>query len=237
MIGLVAETMQKAIDALSNREDLEFAFHWGEAGGIAASAGVFGVKALELCDDISDAYENADADFMNSLLQEALERPDMGKKRSARTRDSELRWLEMGTALQEAMKAKDEGDLVRHSLMTGFTVGLMFWCKRLPHVGERIYNKIIEGYLTGSEELLEQAASSLRAGVRLSDPMSFMDKDESARYYEERIWTMRWVQNFGLRRARIADDKVGMPNSLRVNFQLVQKAHHDKEVATGDEVE
>ena len=96
MINLIVEAMQKAIYAVTHDEDLDFAFHWGEAGGIAAVAGVFGVKALEMCDDISDAYEDVDLDFMKYILREASERLDNGDEHYARTRDNMLHALEFG---------------------------------------------------------------------------------------------------------------------------------------------
>ena len=37
-----------------------------------------------------------------------------------------------------------------------------------------VRDKIIRGYQTGSDELLEQARGTLGFGARMSDPMSFM---------------------------------------------------------------
>ena len=222
MINLIVEAMQKAIYAVTHDEDLDFAFHWGEAGGIAAVAGVFGVKALEMCDDISDAYEDVDLDFMKYILREASERLDNGDEHYARTRDNMLHALEFGAALQEAMKARDNGDPVRNALMIGFTAGLMF---RYDDPGDgvegTVRGKIIRWYQTGSDELVEQARGTLGFGARMSDPMSFMGKAEAARYYEERVRTMRWVQNFGLREARSVDETVAIPNALSINYQLI----------------
>ena len=56
-------------------DQARFAFHCGEAGGMAAAAGAFGVKSLELCDDFSDAYENGDRDFLKYILAELEDRP------------------------------------------------------------------------------------------------------------------------------------------------------------------
>ena len=238
MINLIVEAMQKAIYAVTHDEDLDFAFHWGEAGGIAAVAGVFGVKALEMCDDISDAYEDVDLDFMKYILREASERLDNGDEHYARTRDNMLHALEFGAALQEAMKARDNGDPVRNALMIGFTAGLMF---RYDDPGDgvegTVRDKIIEGYHTDSDELLRQAHGTLGFGARMSDPMSFMGKAEAARYYEERVRTMRWVQNFGLREARSVDETVAIPNALSINYQLIQQAGEADETQIGDEVE
>ena len=128
MIAPIVAALQQAFNAVGNetQDGLGYAFHCGEAAGIAAAAGVFGIKALEMCDDISGAYEDVDVDFMRYILSEALERPDNGNEHYARTRDPEIYALEFEAALQEAMRAKLEGDLERYSLMIGFTVGLMF---------------------------------------------------------------------------------------------------------------
>ena len=163
MINLIVEATQKAVYAVTHDEDLDFAFHWGEAGGIAAVAGVFGVKALEMCDDISDAYEDVDLDFMKYILREASER-------------------------------LDNGDPVRNALMIGFTAGLMFrYDDPADGVEGTVRDKIIRGYQTGSDELVEQDRGTLGFGARMTDPMGFMSKAEAARYYEERVRTMRWV--------------------------------------------
>ena len=101
----------------------------------------------------------------------------------------------------------------------------------------RFANKIIRGYQTGSDELLEQARGTLGFGARMTDPMGFMSKAEAARYYEERVRTMRWVQNFGLREKRSVDETVAIPNALSINYQLIQQAGEADETQIGDEVE
>ncbi|MCY4557217.1 MAG: tetratricopeptide repeat protein [Chloroflexi bacterium] len=219
-------------------DGLNYAYHCGEAAGIAAAAGVFGVKALEMCDDISDAYEDCDLDFMRYILREASERPDSGDEHYARTRESEIHALEFGAALQEAMRAQEEGDLERRSLMIGFTAGLMFRYQD-PDDGAvgAVRAKIISGYETDSNELLQEAQGTLAFGARMSDPMGLIGKEESARYYEERMRTMRWVQNFGLREARSTDEAVVAPNSLSINYQLLQQADGADVTNNGEEVE
>ena len=126
MIGLIVTALLQTFCALDQEDDSGYAFHCGEAGGIAAATAAFGVRALELCDDISDAYEDSDLDFMRYILRETSERPGRNEEGHARTRETDLRALEFGAALREAMRAKGEVDHSRHSLMIGFTTGLMF---------------------------------------------------------------------------------------------------------------
>ena len=245
MIDLIAAALQYAFVVFEADDEDEFeldglnyAYHCGEAAGIAAAAGIFGVKALEMCDDISDAYEDCDLDFMRYILREASERPDSGDEHYARTRESEIHALEFGAALQEAMRAQEEGDLERRSLMIGFTAGLMFRYQDADDgaVGA-VRAKIISGYETDSNELLQEAQGTLAFGARMSDPMGLIGKEESARYYEERMRTMRWVQNFGLREARSTDEAVVAPNSLSINYQLLQQADGVDVTNKGGEVE
>ena len=238
MIGLITTALRQAWDALDQEDDAGYAFHCGEAGGIAAATAAFGVRALELCDDLSDAYEDIDLDFMWYILRETSERPDSIEEDHARTRETNLHALEFGAALQEAIKAKGEGDRSRYSLMIGFTAGLMFRYQ-VPDGGVEgaVLDKILGGYHTDSDELLRQAHGTLGFGARMSDPMSFMGKDGAARYYEERVRIMRWVQNFGLRDARSTDEAVAIPNALSINYQLLQQAGADDESRIGDEGE
>ena len=238
MIELIVTALLRALDALEQEDDDEYAFHCGEAGGIATAAGIFGVRALELCDDISSAYEDTALDFMRYILREASERPSDDAENYARTRDSDLNALEFGSALGEAMKAKAEGDASRHSLMIGFTAGLMFRY-RGPDGGVQgsVLDKIMEAYRTDCDELLLQAHGTLGFGARMSDPMGFMGKADAARYYEERVRTMRWVQNFGLRDARSGDGTVAIPNALSINYQLVQQAGEAGNAQIADDTE
>ncbi len=225
MIALVVTALLRAFDALDQEDDDQYAFHCGEAGGIAASAAIFGVRALELCDDISDAYEDTDLDFMRYILREVSERPSGNAENYARTRDSDLNALEFDAALGEAAKAKTQGDLSRYSLMTGFTTGLMFRYYS-PDSGTlgSVLAQIVAGYHAQSDDLLREARRALAAGARMNDPMPFMNKNQAARYYEERRRTMRWAQNFGLRYARYQDKAVAIPLSLSINYQRVQQS-------------
>ncbi len=126
IVGEIAAALRRAFAALGDDES-RIAFHCGEAGGIAAAAGIFGVKALELCDDISDAYENGDWDFLRYVLSELMDRPDDNGEEYARTREAEIGWDAFGAALSDALRSLDESnDPVRYSVMIGFVSGLMF---------------------------------------------------------------------------------------------------------------
>ena len=126
MLSLITVALQEAIAALE-RDDLEsYAFHTGKAGGVAAAVGAFGIKALLMCDDISDAYETGNSGLMAVILAEATERldnPDTG----ARAMDSgAIGWPEYGAALNQAVEAKADGEVLRYALMMGFVSGLLF---------------------------------------------------------------------------------------------------------------
>ena len=99
MIGLIAEALQAAFAAFERRDMAGYAHHTGRAGGVAATTGVYGIKALSLCDDISDAYETDDADFMAAILDEATERLDNPDAGAAITDAGKaISWPEYGSA-------------------------------------------------------------------------------------------------------------------------------------------
>ena len=126
VIGRAAAALGKALQDSGN-DEARFAFHCGEAGGIAASAAIFGIKALELCDDISDAYENSDWHFLKDILSELEARPADGEAGPhVRTRQGGIGWEELGAALDDALRALEESNALRHSLIIGFASGLMF---------------------------------------------------------------------------------------------------------------
>lgn len=232
MIDLIVIALQNAFILYGDFDEddfeldgLNYAYHCGEAAGIAAAAGLFGVKALEMCDDISDAYEDADLNFMRYILNEASERPDSNNEHYARTRDPEIFALEYGAALAEALRAKEEGDLERYSLMIGLTVGLMFRHQDHDESGPgEVRAKIITGYETDADELLQQAHGTLGFAARMTDPMGFIGQEAAARHYEEHVRTMRWIQNFGLREARSKNETAAIPNSMSINYQLTQQS-------------
>ena len=239
MIKLIATALLEAFHALGRKDDFGYAFHCGEAGGIAAAAAAFGVRALELCDDISDAYEEADRGFMRCILEEMLERPGGNEGDDVRTRETNFHALEFGAILQVAMEAKREGDDLRYSLMIGFTTGLMFRCQDPDGDVERtVLAKILEGYRTDSYELLRQAHGTLGFVAQMRDLMSLMGKSEAARYYEERVRSLHWLRNFGLRDSRSRDYTIVIPNALLINFRLWQQGGENEEIpVVGDEVD
>ena len=86
-----------------------------------------------------------------------------------------------------------------------------------------IRDAILLGYREGCRELIQWARYCLAAAVRLSSPL-FLPPEEAKRYYEERLRTMRWAQNFGLRSTRARDESVSIPNSMAINYALVSGA-------------
>ena len=224
MISLIAAALQEAA-AASERGDGDNYAHHGRAGGVAAAAGVFGIKALSLCDDISNAYETGDAAFMAAILVEATERLDNPDAGAAITEREAISWPEYGAALHQAVEAKSASDSRRYALMTGFTAGLMF---NDPGPRDREHGSILDAvtaaYSANSDQALTYAQSRIASGVRMTDPTPFMPDDQYNRYYEERMRMMRWVQNFGLRQARTTDQKVAMPGSMSINHAARRQA-------------
>ena len=122
----IAATLRRAFEAQGN-EEARFAFYCGKAGGMAAAVGVFGIKSLDLCDDISDAYETSDWDFLRHILSELEDRPTNEEgEPHGRTREKGIGWAVYGAVLDDALRSLSENNSLRYSLMIGFASGLMF---------------------------------------------------------------------------------------------------------------
>ena len=250
----------------------EYNFCCGEAGGIAAAAAMFGIKALELCDDLSDAWEDGDADFLRQILNDLRERPDIGAATNPEPR-SAASLAVLSAALAEAVMARRAGDPRRFALMSGFGAGLMFaepepgpqlteaeiveeairYCRGMAESGEleaALVDDVVSGELrsrleavvgTRDDRTITTRDAVTRAcqadlveltiwlqrrivgGARHTDPMSSMSSnDEAERCYQEEVQTMRWVQNFGLRRARAREQVAAIPGYMQVNRAVRQ---------------
>ena len=248
---------------------LDYAFFCGQAGGIAAAAALFGVKGLELCDDVSDAVEDGDAGFLRDILADLRDRPEAdAATRSELTHITSLPVLV--ATLAEAVMSHDAGDRERFALMSGFTVGLMHhqpepgpsltveeivdgvYGNRLgmanlgelasAHVDDLLSgafldrvkaavgaggsrtvttrDAIAKAYEAECPELTDWLRGRLTAGARLTDPMSHMTGDTYERYFEEQVQTIRWAQNFGLRKTRAREQTAAIPGHMRINHAL-----------------
>ena len=233
MISLITEVLQEAIAAFEHDDVQGYAFHVGKAGGVAAAIGAYGVKSLSMCDDISDAYETSDSDLLAVILAEATERldnPDTG----ARVMDSgSISWPEYGAALNQAVEAKAAGDGPRYALMAGFVSGLLFNNPGPNHPEHgTILDAITTAYETGSDDSLKYAQARIGSGVRMTDPTPFMSAEQYARYHEEQLRMMRWLQNFGLRRDRVADQRVAVPGSMAINDAARRQAQRENNAET-----
>ena len=93
---------------------------------MVAAAGFFGAKALELCVDISDAWEYNDQDFRLFLLSRLVELSQRSDETCGRTRASGGDWEVREAALADAMRSRHQGDDMRYHLMVGFVADLMF---------------------------------------------------------------------------------------------------------------
>lgn len=235
MISEVVAALQESTAAHARNDAPGYAFHTGQAGGIAAALGLFGIKGLSLCDDISDAYETGDSGFMASILSEASERLE-NPASGARVMDSDaIGWPEYGAALNQAAEAQAAGDHMRYALMAGFVAGLMFNNPGpdYPDHGT-IRDAVLKAYAAGSDKTLKWAQARIGAGLRMTDPTPFMGQEQYGRHYEERLRMMRWAQNFGLRQARAGEQGVAVPGSMRINHAVRQQTQPNRDNGVGD---
>ena len=183
---------------------------------------------LCLCATTSpNAYETGDAAFMAAILAEVTERLDNPNAGAAIADSLGISWPEYGAALHQAVEAKSAGDGRRYALMTGFTAGPLF---NDPGPRDREHESILDAvtaaYAANSDQALTYAQSRIASGVRMTDPTPFMPDDRYSRYYEERMRMMRWLQNFGRRQARAANQSVAVPGSMSINHAARQQYRH-----------
>ena len=204
----------------------KYAFCCGEAGGIAAAASIFGVKALELCDDISDALEDNDADFLHHILEDLKERTDVGAATNSGSHSVGSLPVLAG-ALAEAVRSHNAGDRQRFALMSGFAVGLMF---ANPEPGPRLTEaEVVEGAIHyyramanwGDLEapLVDDVVSGalldrLETVVGTRDDRTMTTRDAVIRAYEEDcVELTEWLRSRLISGARHTDPMSFMSNN------------------------
>ena len=252
MFSLIIDELNEAMSYLWE-DDLEYAFHTGKAGGIAAALGARGFFLDSLCDEISAAYEQLDLaveyddDFDDFDAEEFEDAVDYIRRREGEfwsiiidlkeypnvcslidnVRASQIGVEEYGTALIEGIQAKSAGNELRYALMIGFVSGLMFRDPGPKYPEGSILNAIDEGYRHDRIERLQWAQQRLAAAHRLTTPIPFLGEQAYDQYMEEKLQIMRWIQNFGLHHARIGDESVAVPYSMEVNHFVRMQARHE----------
>ena len=144
---------------------------------------------------------------MWAIFGEASGRAGAPAGKHVRTREIDFRALEFGAALHEAMQASAADDPSRHALMIGFTAGLM-WRYQDPDDGAEgaARFKVLEGLRSGSNQALRRAHTIVGLVARADAETSYIERSEEAPHYEERVRTLRWLRNFGLRNSRSRED-------------------------------
>ena len=129
---MLTPTLEEAVESLSRGDHRSHALNVGKAAGFALTADLPGLQSLVVYDEISDAFENQDVDALVELRHSVVdlyrqsgidESPIVLSNRDDRRYPT---WDEYGSALNEALEAKNEGDSNRYSLMIGLVSGMMF---------------------------------------------------------------------------------------------------------------
>ena len=202
--GIAAATGAEGVHTLSLCDDISEAYE----SIVAFAAYLESLGNHEVSDDEDDDFDEIVFGIQNResnvfyILENISERLKSGQETEPYDSAPEISWPEYGAALNEAAKAKEEGDELRYALMTGFASGLMFNDPGPRYEDRSILGAITEAYETQSSELLDWSRARIAAGVRMTDPTSFMGKEQYDRYIEKKLETLRWVQNFGLHHAR-----------------------------------
>ena len=135
----ILEVLEQALDRLErppaegqHAHDPQRAgiFSLGVAGGLAFAGLLPGIRSEALFDDISDAAEQRDLDQLGRIRRTVSARLGLDRRRNVPSpARGDLDWkagaLQMLAVLKEVRTAREEGDLVRYSLMAGFLVGCL----------------------------------------------------------------------------------------------------------------
>ena len=230
--GIAAATGTEGVHTLSLCDDISAAYE----SIVAFDAELESLESLENHEVSAGDEDNEDDDFNEIvfgienretnvfyILSNISERLESGLDIEPYDSAPEIGWAEYGAALNEAIKAKESDDRLRYALMMGFVSGLMFNNPGPSHPEHgTILDAIATTYTDDSAAALQYAQARIAAGVRMSDPTPFMGKDQYDRYMEDRLRTLRWVQNFGLHHARAGDETVAVPGSMAINHAVRQ---------------
>ena len=212
--------LREAADALAEGDSQRRALNVGKAAGFVLAVDLPGIESDDLFDRLSDAFENGDAGALDEIRESVA---CLADSREADDAESGSRrypaWDEYGSALNEALEAKNAGDSVRYSLMIGLVSGMMFEDGGPRYEDETILAKIVRGYETDSLELLQESQRRISFGIRMTAPIGAVPDEE----LDSQLSMIQRVQNFGLRIARGGDESVRLPTSTIVNLGLRRK--------------
>ena len=228
---MLTATLKEATDALSSGDRRTHALNTGQAAGLVLAADWSGLESMVAYDAISDAFENDDADALDELrrsLVDLYENSGIEESQIAPSHSGDRRypsWDEYGSAISEAMEARNAGDGVRYALMIGLASGMLFSDPGPRYENGTVLDKITRGYDSDEMELLQEARGHVMFGVRMTAPVFGVSDEE----VEQQMTMMRRVQNFGLRIARSGDESVRVPVSTSINLSLLREAREQRE--------
>ena len=209
-------------------------FHLGAAGGLAFTGYLRGIQSEALFDDISDAAEKGDLDQVGRIRRTVVARlasdhlpgePSPGKDGL----DWETRPLQMLAVLNEARKAREEGDVVRYSLMAGFLVGLMSersqWGIRYRH------GSLKDAVLAAHHRKPEKARNWVRA-----ESISLRERQGGSAGTGPRALLLQWVGDRLAAAHRLSCPMFfrfeGETENERRNREAEERAYYDREEAS-----
>ena len=218
--------LREASNALAEGDSQRYALNMGKAVGFVLARDLPGIESDELFDNLSDAFENEDTGALDEIRQSVACLADGQAADGAEgclDESGDLRrypaWDEYGSALNEAIEARNAGDSVRYSLMIGLVSGMMFEDPGPQYENVTILSKVIRGYETDSPELLRESQRHISFGIRMTAPIGAVSDEE----IDIQLNMIQRVQNFGLRIERGGDESVRLPTSTIVNLGLLRQ--------------
>ncbi len=228
---MLTAMLEEALASLSQGDRQGYALNVGKAAGFVLAGDLRGLESLVMYDEISDSFEKENPDAIRELRQSVVDLYENSGIDEARVRPSNRgkrsypSWDEYGSALNEALEAKESGDSERYALMVGLSLGMMFRDPGRKYPDGSISTKIARGYETDSFELLQKARAHIMTGIRMTAPISAIPEEQ----IEKQMDSIRRVQNFGARIARGGEESVRVPVSTAINLRLLRRAREARE--------
>ena len=145
-------SIQAAINSLSQGDRQGYARNVGKAAGFVLALDLPGIESSVMFDLVSDAFESEDTAVLEEIRKSVARLADDSRVDDSQDSPDESgasrrypSWDEYGSALNEAIEARNTGDSVRYSLMIGLVSGMMFKDPGPRYEDGTTLSKIIKG--------------------------------------------------------------------------------------------
>ena len=207
-------------------------FSLGVAGGLAFAGLLPGISSEALFDDISDAAEQRDLDQLGSIRRTVVARLGAERRHNVPSpARGDLDWeagaLQMLAVLKEVRTAREEGALVRYSLMAGFLVGCLSeisWGSRIRYR----HGSLKDAVLAAHDRNPERAGTWVTA-----ESITARKRQGESEGTDSRVLLLRWVGDRLAAAQRMSSPMFfghkGETQEQRQSREAAERAYHDRE--------